>query len=118
MGHGLPHILHALQELVASRLDAAKGLDAMLVVVVFVVLVVGHVNMDIAALIAVKHPMSSFLDLLFWDLLELVLLLFVGVVLLQKIIWSQTGEKGLTSLLCSSIYALIFFQSKGKGCTC
>ena len=105
--------------MVAGRLGATGGLDVVVVVVVVVVLVVGYVNVDIIALVGMKNPISSFLDLFFfWDLLGCALLLFVGAVLLQKVVWSQTGVKGLTFFLCSTVYALIFFQSKWKGCTC
>ena len=133
-GHDLSQVLHALQELatvlvtgrlkvavmVTGRLGVAEGLKAaVVVVVVVVVFVIGHVKVDIAALEGMKHAMSNFLDLLlFWDLFEFVLLLFVGVVLLQKVVWTQAGVNGLISPLCSSIYALIFFWSEGKGCTC
>ena len=67
--------------LVAGRLDATGGLEAVVVVVVVVVvvLVVGHANMEVTALLGMKCCMSSFLDLLFfWNLLGLDLLLFVG----------------------------------------
>ena len=98
--HCLPKVLHASQEVVtaliagglgvavvvAGGLGAAGGLEAVVVVVVVIVLVTGHVNIDVAALVAVKHPISSFLDLFsFWDLLECVLLLF-RVVLLRKLV--------------------------------
>ena len=122
--------MHALQELVAVvatgrlgvavvvaiRLEAAGGLDA--VVVVFVVIfVIGHVNVDVATLEGAKHPISHFLVLLFFlcDLLELILLCLVVVGLLQNLVRAlETGVKGLTSPLCSSIDTSIFFGVKGR----
>ena len=75
-GDGLPHILHALQDLVAGRLGvvlvvvgrlgATGELDAIVVVVVVVVLVVGPVNVDVTGLAGMKCHMSSFLDILFF----------------------------------------------------
>ena len=79
-------------------------------------------SIGIAALVGTKHPMSNFLDLLFFfcNLLVLVfnLLLLAGVVFLQNCVRTQTGVKGLTTFLCSSMNASIFFRSEGNGCTC
>ena len=108
-GHGLPQILHTSEELVAVGVAIGLGVVEGLGAVVVVVLVL--VNVDITALVGATHPISSFLDLLFfsWDLLVFILLLLVGVVFLQKCVRTQTGVKGLTTFLCSSINASIFF---------
>ena len=117
-GQDLPHILHTSQELmaveVAGRLGVAGVLGAAFVVVVVVV------NVGITALVTAKHPMSNFLNLLifFKDLLVFILLVLIGAIFLQKYIWTQTGVKGLTTFLCSSMNASIFFRSERSGCTC
>ena len=127
-GHGVPHDLHTLQALVmmvaTGGLEVvAGGLEAVVVVVVVVVLVNGngvHVNTGNFTLEGAKHPISSFLDLLFfWDLLGFSLLLFVGAFFLVYWVEAQaTGERELFSFLWCSMNASIFLWSERNGFTC
>lgn len=52
-------------------------------------------NVDITALVGMKHPMSNFLDLLlfFCNLLEFILLYLVVVVFLQNSVGTWIGVK-------------------------
>ena len=110
--YGVPHVLNTSHDLVAvvatGRLGVATGgLEAIVVAVVIVVLVDGdgaHINAGLFALEGAKHPISSFLDLLFfWDLLGFSQLLFVGAVFwyigskLRKL--GKRGYSVLSSLL-------------------
>ena len=127
--HSLPNVLHTLQELAFvmmvtgglgvmdnSGLAAAGKLQALVIVVVPVTLGGAHMTVGIVTFEGAKCPMSSFLTFMFFfnDLLPHL----VGVVFL--LYWVEawkTGEKGLTSSLCSSLNACIFFWREGKGFT-
>ena len=129
-GKGLcvPHVLHALQALVMVVFIRGSGvtvggLEAIVVGFVVVVLVNSnwaHINVGFFTLEGAKHPISSFLDLLFlWDLLRFSPVLFVGAFFLVYWVEAQeTGKKRLIFPLCSSINASIFLHSEGKGFTC